>query len=80
MVKIPRKIVHVYEKGKKKEAKETGGETPEQKKKIEHTMREFKGGTLKSSSGEVVTDRDRAIAIAMSKAGLSKKSAKKRKK
>ena len=39
--------------------------------KIAKVMREFKAGTLKSSSGEKITDRRRAIAIAMSEAGMS---------
>lgn len=52
-----------------------GGQTPAQKKKIEKVMHEFKMGTLKSSSGDKVTDRDQAIAIALSEAGLSKKMA-----
>lgn len=36
--------------------------------KISEVMREFKKGKLKSSSGEVVTDRDQAIAIGISEA------------
>lgn len=36
-------------------------------------MREFKAGTLKSSSGDPVKSRQQAIAIAMSKAGMSLK-------
>jgi len=40
--------------------------------KVEQVMREFKNGTLRSSSGHIVTDRDQALAIAMSEAGLSK--------
>lgn len=36
------------------------------------TMREFKEGKLRSSSGEKVTDRKQAIAIALSKSGQSK--------
>ncbi len=36
--------------------------------KIEKVMSEFKAGRLKSSSGEVVTDRKQALAIAMSMA------------
>jgi len=35
-------------------------------------MSEFKHGTLKSGSGHKVEDRDQAIAIAMSEAGMSK--------
>ena len=41
--------------------------------KIAKVMGEFKAGTLKSSSGEKVTNKKQAIAIAMSEAGASKK-------
>lgn len=41
--------------------------------KVEVVMKEFKRGKLKSSSGEKVTKRSQAVAIAMSEAGLSKK-------
>lgn len=41
--------------------------------KVATVMHEYKEGSLKSSSGKKVTDRDQAIAIAMSEAGLSKK-------
>lgn len=34
-------------------------------------MREFKEGTLKSSSGEKITNYRRAVAIALSEAGMS---------
>ena len=47
---------------------------PKKKKgqtKIRKVMGEFKRGTLRSSSGEKVTDRKQAVAIAMSEAGLS---------
>lgn len=47
--------------------------TEEQQKKVEKVMREFEAGSLKSSSGETVTSREQAIAIAMSEAGVSKK-------
>lgn len=40
--------------------------------KVEKVMEEFKSGKLKSSSGQKVTDRKQAIAIALSEAGLSK--------
>lgn len=40
--------------------------------KIGKVMSEFKRGKLKSGSGKKVTDRDQAIAIAMSEAGRSK--------
>jgi hypothetical protein len=38
------------------------------KDKVEKTMHEFKEGTLKSSSGEKVTNRKQAIAIGLSEA------------
>jgi hypothetical protein len=38
------------------------------KKKIETVMREFKRGTLRSSSGQKVKSRKQAIAIALSEA------------
>ena len=41
-------------------------------KKVKKVMDEFAAGKLKSSSGEKVTDRKQAIAIAMSESGLSK--------
>lgn len=39
--------------------------------KVANVMREFKTGTLKSSSGEPVTSERQAIAIALSEAGMS---------
>jgi hypothetical protein len=39
--------------------------------KVRRVLKEFKAGTLKSSSGEKITDRRRAIAIALSEAGMS---------
>lgn len=42
-------------------------------RKVGKVLREFKGGTLKSSSGGRVKSRKQAIAIALSEAGLSKK-------
>jgi hypothetical protein len=45
-------------------------------KKIAKTMREFKAGKLKSSSGKKVTSRDQAVAISLSQAGKSKKKGK----
>jgi hypothetical protein len=45
--------------------------TEAQQKKIAKVMREFKEGTLKSSSGEKVTSKEQALAIALSEAGLS---------
>lgn len=41
--------------------------------KVRKVMREYKAGKLKSSSGDKVTSRDQAIAIAMSESGQSKK-------
>jgi hypothetical protein len=48
-------------------------------KKVAKVMREYKGGTLKSSSGSKVKSRKQAVAIAMSEAGMAKKKAKKKK-
>ena len=42
--------------------------------KVKTVMKEFKSGELKSSSGKKVTNPKQAIAIALSEAGLSKKS------
>lgn len=39
--------------------------------KISKVLREFKAGTLKSSSGEKVTNQRQALAIALSEAGMS---------
>lgn len=43
------------------------------KDKIEKVMSEFKAGKLNSSSGDPVTSRDQAIAIALSEADRAKK-------
>lgn len=37
-------------------------------KSVERSMHKFKEGTLRSSSGDKVTDRDQAIAIGLSEA------------
>lgn len=37
-------------------------------RKVARVMREFKRGKLKSGSGEAVTDREQALAIALSEA------------
>lgn len=42
-------------------------------KKVHKVMAEFKNSTLKSSSGQKVTSRKQAIAIALSEAGMSRK-------
>jgi len=41
--------------------------------KVRKVMREFKAGTLKGSDGKPVKNRQQAIAIAMSEAGMTKK-------
>lgn len=47
--------------------------TEEKQAKIRKVMKEYKSGTLKSSSGEKVKSRSQAIAIALQQAGMSKK-------
>jgi hypothetical protein len=47
-------------------------------KKVEKVMSEYSAGTLKSSSGKKVTNRKQAIAIALSEAGKSRKTATKK--
>ena len=42
-------------------------------KKVRKVMREYKAGTLKSSSGQKVTSRKQAVAIAMSESGQERK-------
>jgi hypothetical protein len=48
------------------------GSKDKMKMKVSKVMREYKAGKLKSSSGDKVTSRDQAVAIAMSEAGMSK--------
>jgi Family of unknown function (DUF6496) len=48
-------------------------------KKVEKVMHEYKQHSLKSSSGQKVTSRKQAIAIALSEAGQSKPPMKKAK-
>jgi hypothetical protein len=43
------------------------------KARVESELHKFKTGTLKSSSGDKVTNRKQAIAIALSEAGESNK-------
>lgn len=40
-----------------------------QDEKVAKVMREFENGTLRSSSGELVTSREQAMVIAMSESG-----------
>jgi GNAT superfamily N-acetyltransferase len=58
-----------------KEMFKRGGVTPSQQNKIARVMREFKKGKLHSGSkkGPIVEDREQAIAIALSEAGVSNK-------
>ena len=51
-------------------------ETSGQKKKVEKVMHEFKKGDLKSGSGQKVTSRKQATAIAMHEAHIPKKGSK----
>lgn len=46
--------------------------TKQKQAKMRKVMREFKAGTLKSSSGEPVKSRQQAIVIALSEAGMAK--------
>lgn len=46
-------------------------------KKVKKVMHEFKAGDLRSSSGQKVTNRKQAVAIALSEAGMSKPAKKK---
>ena len=43
------------------------------KKKVAKVMREYGKGKLKSSSGQKVTSRKQAVAIAMAEGGMAKK-------
>jgi hypothetical protein len=43
------------------------------RRKSRKVMREFTEGALFSSSGDKVTEKDQAVAIALSEAGLSRK-------
>jgi hypothetical protein len=45
----------------------------EKQEKISRVLREFKAGQLRSSSGEKVTSARRALAIALSEAGMTRK-------
>lgn len=52
--------------------------TKRQSRKVGKVLGEFKGGKLKSSSGQKVTSRKQAIAISLSEAGLARKKRKKK--
>lgn len=52
-----------------------GGQTQAQQNKIAKVMGEFKDRKLHSSSGDLITDRKQAIAIALSEAGVERKMA-----
>ena len=41
---------------------------PKAQEEVENAMHKFKRGELKSSSGDVVNDRDQAVAIGLSEA------------
>lgn len=64
-------------KASKVDAKELkmnkGGQTPSQQRKVAKVMGEYKRGKLKSSSGDKVTNRKQAIAIALSEADIKRK-------
>ena len=42
--------------------------------KVKRVMDEYNAGKLKNSAGDIVTDRNQALAIALSEAGISNKS------
>ena len=48
-------------------------QSPAQKRKVKKVMSEYKSGDLKSGSGKKVTNRDQAVAIAMSEANAIEK-------
>lgn len=60
------------DKQKSSESDLEKAEQDKKKKKVAKVMKEFKAGTLKTSAGDPVKNRDQAIAIAMSEAGMSK--------
>jgi hypothetical protein len=65
-------------KPKQNASKATIMASKKQAKKVGKVMHEYKVGTLKSSSGNKVTDIKQAIAIAMSEAKMVKKVKKKK--
>ena len=69
-LKEHQRLIGVLQSGKglKKEAQDQIEEL--KKEKIRRVMEEFKAGTLKSSSGDKVTNRKQAIAIALSESKI----------
>jgi len=63
---------NVLGEGAKKRRKLSG------RRKIRAVMGEYKRGKLHSGSGGIVTDRNQAVAIAFSEAGMAKDNRKKR--
>lgn len=50
-----------------------GSKDDKMQEKVRRVMKEYSAGKLKSSSGQKVTSRDQAVAIAMSEAGMARK-------
>lgn len=71
--KIARRILDCYSNIEKSESDEIS-KGLEDSDKFHKVMKEFGEGKLKSSSGDVVTDKDQALAIAYSEAKGVKKS------
>jgi len=57
--------------GRGERTKKTKANKSKKEKKISKVMREFKGGELKSSSGDKVTNPKQAKAIALSEADVN---------
>lgn len=73
VVRFDAETVKEFDSERVKAIMKQGGQTEAQSHKIAVVMGEFKDGSLKSSSGDLVTDRKQAIAIALSEAGVPKK-------
>lgn len=67
---VEKAMKHPDKPGAGAKARKDADLTPEQKFKV--VMKEYKRGTLRSSSGEKVTKRDQALAIAFSESGLAR--------
>ena len=61
-------------KSRSRKSREPSPSGPKAERKIEKVMGEFKEGSLRSSSGEKVTSRKQAVAIALSEARRRKES------